>query len=122
MAITKEQIKDLNDALKPLAEQAAAARGMTLVATKGTFGEIVKLTFEFAPVRDGVVETKERVFFLKYAASYGLKPEHIDQSITVNGGEYVISGMTRGGKVQITRDGKHYTCTTQFVARQLGVL
>lgn len=73
---------------------------------------------------DGDLTTPEREHFKQFGRLYQLKPEWLDQSITLNSTSYKISGLranARKNPVCLTRaDGKAFTCSAEQVRRLLG--
>lgn len=82
-----------------------------------------KVTFA-SKTSAGIVETPERLAFIKYAFRYGLTPGNIDDNFVNNGTEYRITGLkTRRPKYPISgvrvSDGKPFKFTEFQVQRGL---
>ncbi len=120
--------KECLRALRPRIEEALEALGqefnIQLSLGSATYrGSNATFKLELAEkTAGGEVQTKEMADFKAYAWMYGLKPEHLHETITYAGNEYTIVGLKqRSPKYPLlgrAEDGKTYKLPIQ-AARSL---
>ena len=84
--------EEIDAALKAVADK----HGISLTLGKITFagdGSTMSGKIEGAVARDGQVQTKEAVDFLKYAEVYGLKAEDLGRQFVSKGRWFEITGL-----------------------------
>ena len=127
MGITKQDVRTLRGYLQE-AIDGLGVGDTTFTVGSASFDSLeghgtFKVGFA-SKTSSGVVETPERLAFIKYASSYGLTPENIDDTFVSNGAVYKITGIkTRRPKYPISAvrvsDNRNFKFTEFQVQRGL---
>lgn len=121
--ISRQQIKDLREAIQEAIESVATEHGVHLKVGNGRYGATGSLKVEISPISDtGEVETKEAKDFKIYAARYGLHASNLGAEFSAAGERFRITGLkTRAPKRPIlaerVTDGAGFVFPASTVAR-----
>lgn len=123
MGITRQEVKTLRSYLQE-AIDGLGVGDTTFTVGSASFDPIAgngHFKVDFASITsEGVVETPERIDFIRFASNYGLTPDNIDDTFVTNGTQYRITGLkTRRKKFPISgervSDGKPFKFTADQV-------
>ena len=85
----RELARQLGEEVEAALQSVAAKHGMTVTCTGGTF-ETTGLFKPRVEFRTGDVDRQQ---FLRYAAMFGLTPEHFGRTFVMDGLTYQITGL-----------------------------
>lgn len=96
-AVTKTQAQTISREIEAAAAEILARHGLSAPKIRTSYGDYFKLSIESSPVTigdSGVNETsKEAVAFKRFHKSYNLPENALGARFTVNGKEYVFTGL-----------------------------